>query len=502
MCADVAGEAYFTSSSAAAAALGLPLLGSLQTEPRFHQLAESLSSLAPDPRFSERIYRFLHAESPLIWVVGLGDAGEEIPVAVGVAEMAAQAGAAPVLLVRPIESPPLGASGMSGRAVHSHRFAEALDALFPSGCVGQSTGIQGVFRGWPQGSAEGAPLEPGAVVIAGRSEEEGFALPPEQTSHVLLVVPFRDQPMGRLVACVRDLRAAGYPLVGFVAFGLEDSSEGTGDHLATAAGEAAPATTAEASAAADVRSEAGSGVTPSEEVAVEEPWSATFGPRAQSEGLEDWAQPERRPSSHWRHVGIAALLIAMVAVAAWMLRSRFRPADAPVREPVRETVTAAPPPLAAVAAVVAAPPIPAVADSASHVAETAPDSTGVRVASDSLAVEPASAIDAAAVGEIRDMVAVSTGPFTVLCGSFSSAARAANEIMRLGQAGLGARALSVRIPGRGVWYRVVVGGCASAAEARALAEEIVGAGTVSSAQVVAADGWGRPVGAPLREAAK
>ena len=69
-------------------------------EPRFYQLQEMLASLAPDPRFAERLYRLIDRHPPRIWVAGLGDAGEEIPVAVWIAEQAAGEGAGAVLLAR------------------------------------------------------------------------------------------------------------------------------------------------------------------------------------------------------------------------------------------------------------------------------------------------------------------------------------------------------------------------------------------------------------------
>ena len=115
---------YLRTPTEVADALGLPLLGALAAEPRFHQLAESLTSLSPDPRFSGRLYRFIDAEAPLIWVAGLGDAGEELPVAIGLAEMAAATGAAPALLACTRESVPRAGVGAAG--VRSSRTASRM----------------------------------------------------------------------------------------------------------------------------------------------------------------------------------------------------------------------------------------------------------------------------------------------------------------------------------------------------------------------------------------
>ncbi|MBD3235574.1 MAG: hypothetical protein GF330_02590 [Candidatus Eisenbacteria bacterium] len=96
------------------------------------------------------------------------------------------------------------------------------------------------------------------------------------------------------------------------------------------------------------------------------------------------------------------------------------------------------------------------------------------------------------------MLASFAGPYAVQCGSFRRESNATDLVERLRSQGLEARVHPVRIPERGVWHRVIIGGDADRTAAEALARRVVGAGWVSVAQVVARNGWGQAVPHPIR----
>jgi cell division protein FtsN len=95
------------------------------------------------------------------------------------------------------------------------------------------------------------------------------------------------------------------------------------------------------------------------------------------------------------------------------------------------------------------------------------------------------------------MVPERAGPYVVVCGSYRSATRASTERKRLADLDRDARVISVRIPERGIWHRVVIGLSHHEDGARALAKEVVAAGEVQSAQIVAMEGIGMTIGPPL-----
>lgn len=213
------GGSYFRDPREIAQVLGLSYLGSLAADPHVQELTGSLAGLAPDPRFSERLFRFVNGELPLVWVAGLGDAGEEIPVAVGLAARAATKGIAPVLLVRPGETLYPGAGEVEGRPVEAGaHFGEALAGLGEGHWGASATGIQGVYRAWRNARPEGDALWPAAIVVA----SGGFADCPgvaPQATHLILVIPFRDQPRERIESALEAMAAFRDRLIGFVAYG-------------------------------------------------------------------------------------------------------------------------------------------------------------------------------------------------------------------------------------------------------------------------------------------
>jgi cell division septation protein DedD len=504
---------YWRTPAEVAEALGLPLLGALAAEPRFRQLTDSLAGIAPDPRFSSRVYRFVEGEAPLIRIVGLGDAGEELPVAVGLSEMAAAAGSAPVLLVhtRELVAPP-GDLGPGGRPIFSHRFSDALGALFRTGCVARGAGVQGVYRAWPADAGEGPPLEPATVVVAGPLQDDVPELPASAVSHAILVVPYRDQPLEKIRYAVESLKGAGLNLIGCVAYGSEGPAE-------PQAGEARAEPPSQAEAIEGPPAESAPEPEP---IPIARPWSEAFGPRpgAGPRGLRGGSSSRRR----W----VLPALVAGAAVAAFVAVTLLR------MESGRRTLV--PPPAAPAAALPRTPSTPVALDSAAAAVAAPPADSGrvAAVPADSaVATEtaasarvtaaaprdsggPAPAVAPPALarvaaradaprpaepGEtIRDMVDDRRGPFAVLCGSFLEAARAERLVARLSARGWEARIVRLRIPARGVYRRVVVGSYADVDSARAAARRLADRDRVKDVQVVGAAGLGRTLDAPVGRA--
>jgi hypothetical protein len=533
---DPAGSAYYRDPGEIADTHGLPHLGSLSGTLRTPDLARNLADLAPDPRLTQRLLGFVTADLPLVWVVGLGDAGEEIPVAVGLADRFAAAGKTPVLLVRPGEIPRANGEAVTGRPVETvAHFRETLQALLPDGFGVSATGIQGVYRAWPGARCEGEALWPAAIVIAAR-HEEGTAIPSHAT-HLLLVIPYRDQPRERIDAAIRALRAGPTPAVGFVA------SESAVDPLPSLPA-ARPAEVEPAARRAPVA--------PQEQIAVAAPWTDSFGPRGHRRVRTVAARRPRTTRLGW--IAIAGTLLVVCAIAAYQI---FRPARVPayIAAPSRSVAAAridagAPQPGSAVAipdtvesqpATRAQPsdtltaaggegaPTPAggedtlapdaataqfdsslwgfVPASAAGASASIPDTLPASRASRPLPAAEASApaagqVDRAAsrknegapANAIRDMVPERGGPFAVLCGSYRSQDRAAREVSRLTALGFDVRRIGVRIPEQGVWQRILVGQCGDEVTARAFAQAMVDAGALTGCRVVSADGIGIVIG--------
>jgi cell division septation protein DedD len=83
--------------------------------------------------------------------------------------------------------------------------------------------------------------------------------------------------------------------------------------------------------------------------------------------------------------------------------------------------------------------------------------------------------------------------YVIHLGSFRLRREADAEVERLRGLGVDARALHVNVPGKGPWYRVVVGGFASFAEAKARALGLRELTSRAKPNVVGAGGYGAPV---------
>lgn len=647
---------YFADIAEVEEALALPLLGRLDAEPRFYQLQEVVSRLSPDTHFSERLYRLIETRPLRALIIGLGSAGEEMPVAVGLAERAAIALGAPVLLARLDDAPLEGARRTGVLPVARNELSPLLDEIFPAGCAALPSGIQGVFRVWGGPALSGDPIRPGAIVMAcGGCPEQRPS--PACVDRVILVVPFRDEPRERIMSEIEHLRGSGYTFSGFVAIGPVGTASGQWDR--TRSDVIRPAYTAESSrseargeargevrrdardAQVDTRVEARggepsqyaearagvssqyaetSGAAPShyaeargdvsspdaqgaggesppsgKRVPVSRSWSELFGPRRRRDRnrriafwivivivviaaaaivllkkARDQAEPARAvdsesealhvpPRSGSVYVAAAAdnesdpISIADTAfssnetpepsrvIAGSSEDESSSPPSAGQEAPLTETVAQPSEPTPSITEMAAEPsdqtsdpayqtsapvyqtsdpayqtldapgqPQPSAEQTSEPTEQTSPAIEAMPPIETMSAIEtkppietkspqgvtddapPVSNQDETGV-DIRDMVSTYAGPFAVLCGSYQRADSAAGEAARLNGLGFAARVLAVRLPDKGIWHRVIVGADMDPAEAHQVAQSLIEAQQVAAAQLVGANGWGRPL---------
>ncbi len=219
---------YLAAAATLQEALGVPLLAELALPTRSSRRDAGLTGLRPDPRVADRLFHFVQADALTVALVGLGEGGEEWPVAVGLAERAASSGCAPVLLVGTEGGPASPQADAALRPVVSPTQTRVLGEFYPDGCGALPAGIQGVFqaRSCSPGESAETPLEPGGIVIALRGADEMARLGPDLVSGVVLVVPYRDVPTQGLTEQVTKISSLGYPVLGAVAVTASAALEG------------------------------------------------------------------------------------------------------------------------------------------------------------------------------------------------------------------------------------------------------------------------------------
>ncbi len=524
---------YFDDDADLEASLDLPVLGHLTWESRFHQLHDGLHGLAPDPRVSERLHQFVRSDAPVVWVVGLGDGGEEVPVAVGLAERAAAAGRQPVLFLGPERDRPRGLGAAGLRPIAAGPYAPVLAALYPEGCGAQASGIQGVLRVWPGSDGEAQPIEPGGVILVGRAAAEGLVPSPAQVTGTVLVAPYRDCPAQVITEEVTRLRSQGYPLLGLVAVSSRAvARRGWDNGEAVAQASEARAESEEGrgqggtmKSAADDRDREGGGffeeqdevdgaardLAPrSEDPEIDEPAGddrefQAAGDRAPS-GAEarprpSWDEafvPGRRPQPEAARARLpwwtwVLVLIALGTVA--ILASRLigieggRPQTGPARPAPRQAAGG----IAQTTEPVAVAPQAAVSEPSGA---AAPQPPAAPMQEQAAVSEPSGAAAPPPQQQPEAVRAVGTRfepPFALMCGSFRTAQRAQGEARRLAGLGLEARVVAVEIPGQGAWHRVIVGSWPDAAQAREAGRRALGAGWVKDVMLVSGNGHGSPM---------
>ncbi len=544
------GEDYFADEADLEGSLDLPILGRLEREPRFFQRAGQLSDLIPNPRLSERLYRLVASDSTALWVVGLGAGGEELPVAIGLAAQAAASGRSPMLLAGPELKLPAGAGNSGSRPIAPGPLAPALEMLWPQGCAAQPSGVQGVHRVWAATAQEGDPLEARNMVVVGSWEAESFRPPAGSLSGVVAVVPYRDEPAGAIGERLAQLRATGYPLLGMVTVTSSEQVPGAGkapevgggkgagaddapgvpgrggimddttgreekrtDREGAPPGQTEPenapaAQTGEPTAAQGPGEPAATRDAPpadeKEKVRVQQPWSEAYGPGRRTGRRRGGF----RMSGWWMLVILLVVVGAAGLIYAWM-GGQNQSADEPLAadeigppgtepadlaRPADEGTTDRYLPEAAAEESAEEPAdVIRVAEArAGEVAAAKADEPGAAPAADPIAVQPdPEPAEQAGVAHMETQV---VAPFAILCGSFRDGALAAAEASRLVASGLGARVVTLAIPERGTWHRVVAGSWPDQTTARQHARKAIDSETVTAVLLVAADGYGPAIG--------
>jgi hypothetical protein len=521
------GEDYFADEADLEGSLDLPILGRFEREPRFfQQRAEHLSELIPNPRLSERLYRLVASDPTALWVVGLGAGGEELPVAIGLAAQAAASGRSPTLLAGPELKLPAGAGESGSRPIAPGPLAPVLEMLCPQGCAAQPSGVHGVHRVWAATAQEGDPLEARNMIVVGSWEAESLRPPAGSLSGVVAVVPYRDEPAGAIGERLARLRATGYPLLGMVTVTSSEQVPGAGEAPEVGDGKGSGAddapgvpgrggimddTTGREEKRTD-REGAPPGQTepenaPTEEnekVRVQQPWSEAYGPGRKTGRCRGGF----RMSGWWVLVILLVVVGAAGLIYAWM-GGQNQSADEPLAadeigplgtepadlaRPSDEGAADRYPPEAAAEESAAEPvDVMRVAEvRAGEVAAAEADEPGAAPAPDPIAVQPdPEPAEPAGVAHMETRV---VAPFAILCGSFRDRALAEAEASRLVASGLGARVVTLAIPERGTWHRVVAGSWPDQTTARQHARKAIDSETVTAAMLVAADGYGPAIG--------
>ncbi len=492
---------YFSHEADLEGSLDLPILGRLDWEPRFMQRHEDLQGFAPDPTHAERLARFVPLDPPGVWVLGLGGTGEEVPVAVGLAQQATGPDRGAVFLIGPEVERPSGVSTSGLRPVSPGAYGPLVDTIFPQGCGAQATGLQGVYRLWPEADPEAAPIEASGMILATHTAEEARRPEPEAVSGVVLVVPYRDLPAAVIAEQVTNLRAFDYPLLGMVTVSApagappsagsawSDPEETMADGQGGAMNETAhverkpPEEEMEAAATEDLGPEEAppEGEGP-ERVAVQDTWSDNFGPgarRQRSKGAALFGIP-------WWVLVVVMILVAI----AGLIATRLIGVESVPESEAPPFVSTPPAESEEIQAEVPATPV----EEAPPVVSDAP----VRVSPPRPAMEEAAPVAPPMEGP-RPVLTTSGPPYALLCGSFRKVELADREVSRLRSLELDARTAAVEIPEKGVWNRVVVGSWPALAEARQVAVRAVSEGWVKEAFVVSESGYGRLIHPPRQD---
>ncbi len=457
--------------------------------------------------------------------------------AVGLAERASAHGLAPVLLAGPEARRPRGVSDVGQRPVVAGPYGAALEALYPGGCGATASGIQGVWRLWPGFDREAVPLEPAALIITGGATAEDLAPPPENVTGVVLVVPFRDLPAHWIVEGVTRLQTMGYSLRGMVVVSARawapspsttEAEEGAGaQNPGNQGGAMEPASKKRNRVAEELEpreqpDDAAHETELENDDAPEDP--AGEDGRSQVEWDHVYGPPERAPRRRflglptWSWFVVLILLGALAVLASRRLSVVSNGPPTVARPAIEREAPAAPPVVTDDGAAEAATemamageaeegaPVAAGPETESAVEPgrtTAAEPPATRVEQTRPQAPAAAPVVTPSAGQpgqtvARAAVKQAGPPYGVMVGSFQQMQRAQGEATRLSREGLEARVVPVELPGKGTWYRVVVGSWNDMAQARAAGRQAVSAGWVKSALLVTDDGRGGPIPGELK----
>jgi len=542
---------YFDSAMDAAAGLGLPLLLATSSAPAVPRHAERLSEFSPELMHGSRLFRRFPfpkgTAAPTIWVTGPRGTTEHLVWAVGLAEQAARGGLVAYLAdLEPM--PPLRVltSGPGRPLPAAVRARLASVGADPSASwASDLQGVRVVLPGAPAKDDAG-PLPEQWVLFVARSipEADEFRLHGcEAIDGICFVAAIRDHTREELAEGVRLLREGGRNLLGMVAMGpLPVSQSSPLERWERRPEVPSPGVPA------------GPTIPEPQAVGFESGLKRTVPAEPRAEGVRTVEEPVRL-ISRWQRSRrgspipwiVLGLCVLAISIAIWFRigggssdrlipkgLSRSARELAPqlggretgrhaTEEVAQDRALMEPDQLPVLEA--QAPP-PASADSTPsslpNVAERGPEGAQgplERAQSDSAAalergqleaavtdsgnapVRPAAAERLPAGPESSNAQSVSDvategwqDTFVVHVSSFRRRGEADQEASRLRASGVDARVLSVVLPERGRWHRVVVGAFPDSAAAAREAYRLRADGLVTFAQMVGRGGRGVPRG--------
>lgn len=502
-------EVYFDSAEQAASELGAPLLVAASSASAVPHAGRRLSEHAVESVLGAHLFHRMRLASPVLpqvlWVTAPQATLEHIGWAVGIAEHVASTGRLAYLAVLDGTHPLQGFA--SGAGLRLPRAVVSKLAAFGVGDAGGWTSdLQGVqlvlpTPGAPAGDPPDDPLR--WMLVIARAMPEGFETTERYRAAadgVILVAAIRDHLRSELLAASRTLQGPGAPLIGVITMGPVPSGSlptiERWERVLAGSEVKAPAVGANPPAA-ESTSPAPPPVPPSSP-----PASPPIIVADVSEGVRSGDEPvplvaSWRPEERRGGVLRVALWIAAVLVvtgAAYWFRAdigRFMTRGRPGAPPGE------PPPLSLIernpidesAGRLITPPF--VEDSTRPgTARTPPSQLGVPGPGPGPgpAPVPSGSIASPAAGPAPAPAWADT--FVVHVGSFPQAPQAQTEAGRLRGLGVVPQIISVMIPERGVWYRVVVGAFPDSLTAGREAEHLREAGLIAFAQILRHGGRG------------
>jgi hypothetical protein len=492
---------YFESAEEAASGLRLALLLAASAETAVPRAAAKLSDLAVETMLGGRLYNRMRLPEPkggqVLWICGPHGALEHLRWAVAVAEHAAGYGRSSYLLdastQRPLESLAAGRGLDLPEAVQ-----DRIESLGLGSAAGWTSDLAGVRIVLPTGEppAGGIPPEPARwTLIVSRALPDAGSQPSAAlcsgVDGIIFVAAIRDHSREELVQAVAMLRALDVPLLGFIALGpvskprltpLERWDRIDPWALADSKKEApTPAAPAPVSPLLPVSSPLP--LSPPQPVSPPQPLLAPppaepvvargIEPEMAPISLGTWGAP-REPRRVGRWILPAAFLSLAIAGTVylrwWAPRSAEEPPETAVL-PARGIM----------------------ADTTSgEISPALPDSTGSEgLLWDSIVGNLGGAApESVSVNGLMESGWPDT--FVVHVNSFNHETFAGREAARLRVLGLPARVVSIELPMRGRWYRVIVGAYPDSAAALNEAALLTERQLVSFAQILDRGGRGNP----------
>lgn len=512
---------YFESPEEASAALGLPLLIASSAGAAVPRTATRLSAMASPAVVGARLFhRARRPGAPngqTLWITSPAGTLEYLGWAVAIAEHEAGAGRT-AFLCDPDPGSPLAPLVAGNGLPVPKSVASLLEGIGIDQAAIWPTDMQGVrlVRAATAPRVPAGPDPPRWTLVLGWAvpeEDDGLARLARVVDLTVYAVSIRDHTIEELSAELHRMRALGLDPIGMVAMGPPLTREASPVERWESVRQAA----FPAEAPAEPRSEAPVGapvVAPAARVeagTIPRPDATEVGFGTDAVPLvAAWTVKRRRRPLVW--ILPLAVMIAAAGVAFYRSGRTGRPTTDGVRPAPRETLRATVPPPAP-ASIPAAPPdtasiagwMPDTSRAVTGDAGTGNAAMGDSTIGDStvdLPIEPgvgaAVAASPASRGapppeaQVEPRSGAWPDTFVVHISSWQHRSHAEHEIRRVRDLGYPTHIVRVEIPGKGRWYRVVLGSFPDSFSAMIVADALREDGSVDFAQVIGSGGRGAP----------